>query len=481
MMRRGDIVSRGPDPAGQTRSASTRAPCTRFGPHYMPSMGAAAAAEPRDDDPSASPDALAAHGDDPTALALDGLAPSRRVELLLAAIAIRETESLHAALVEAYLELGRWGRASLHAIRVVELGRRGALGWLRVARMAIHGQAERVVDMCLDPLERDHGLAATDAHDLCARVVDAALDCARQREWDRLARWIPLVDRLVATVPEDPAAAALRCLLAWRADDRGAAGAWARRAGTHAAAPEDVERWSDHLRYHHAFEPAVLLLEAACGRWPDDAGLRLRLGCTLAELGRLAEAVPLWHGVPESQALATDARFLATVGRCRLEARSPSDDELAALQLPSPAAYTIDAARLEPERLAEILSRHGIAVVRGGVARLAYVSDASGADASGADDDEVNVPLQFFADPSLTPRLAAAFAPIRDQPIAMWHWGLDGAIESDEIRDLVLGNAALVQALALRLGGPLTIDRSLGYGRAIASKLKQSCADGPSV
>lgn len=461
----------------------------------MPDMGAAAAAELRDDDPPATADGIAdgtaprdlAHLDaSALALALDGHDAARRVELLLAAIAIREAESLHAALVEAYVELGRWGRASLHAIRVVELGRRGAVGWLRVARMAIHGQAERVVDMCLDPLLRDHGLTATDAHDLCARVVDAALDCARQREWDRLARWIPLVDRLVAKVPEDPAAASLRCLLAWRAGDRGAAGAWARRAGTHAATPEDVARWSDHLRYHHAFEPAATLLEAACVRWPDDPPLRLRLGCTLAELGRLAKAVPLWQRVPESHALATDARFLATVGRCRLEGRGPSDDELAALQLPSPAAYTIDAARLEPDRLAEILSRHGIAVVRGGVARLdcermlarfehnlrhAFFSEASGADASAANvpsarDDEVNVPLQFFAEPGLTRRLAAAFAPIRDQPIAMWHWGLDEAIESDEIRDLVLGNAALVQGLALRLGGPLTVDRSLGYGRA---------------
>lgn len=451
----------------------------------MPSMGAAAAVEPRDDDPSATPDALAAHGDDPTALAraLDGLAPSVRVELLLAAVAIRETEALHAALVEAYLELARWGRASLHAIRVVELGHRGAAGWLRVAKMAIHGQAERVVAMCLDPLERDGHLTAADASELSARVVDTALDCARQREWDRLARWLPLVDRLAAAAPDDPSAAALRALLAARAGDSATALVEAARAGAHAPSPQAPARWSDHLRYHHAFEPAATLLEAARARWPDDVDLALRHGCTLAELGRLGEAVPLWQRVPDSHALATDARFLATVARCRLEGRGPTDDELAGLQLPGPDAYTIDATRLDAAQLAEVLRQHGVAVIRGGVgrhdcermlARLEHnLRHAYFAVRPDADADEINVPLHFFGTPDATSRLAAAFAPIRDEPIAMWHWGLDGALESDEVRGLVLDNEALVQGLALRLGGPLTVDRSLGYGRA--KRAEQRC------
>lgn len=397
--------------------------------------------------------------------------PHAAIEALSAALALGETEALHRQLHDRYMEIGRWGRASSHARRAAELSGADYAEWLRVTTLAARGRACDVVERCVSVLERRPEFAAEDAAALAGIMIGTTLDYARRQEWQRVEAWSPLLARLDDLRPKLSAARLLRGLLTARAGDDEQATWLVRDAGKLCTAPRDACVWADHLRYHHQFALAETLLRTARERWSEHPKLLVDHGSVLAELGRPGDALPLWAAVKDD-ALGRDARLFTAFVRCFLEQRGPTREELRAV--PSSEEYTLSATD-SPGRLATLLERHGVAIVRGAysqqdcdelVARLDHnLAHAYDPYVPRDAEAEVNVPLHFLTDPSASARLKARFSEIYEQPLGAWHWGLDGHIDTAAIWKRVHALTEILAEVEARLGGDMTCDPSLGYAR----------------
>lgn len=397
--------------------------------------------------------------------------PLAAIETLSAALALGETEALHRQLHDRYMQIGRWGRASSHARRAAELSGADYVEWLHVATLATRGRASDVVERCLSVLERRPEFATEDATELARTMVATTLDCARRNEWQRVEAWSPLLARLDGLSPSLSASRLLRGFLTAREGDDEQATRLVRDAGKLCTDPREACAWADHLRYHHHFALAETLLRTAREHWPEHPKLLVDHGSVLAELGRPGDALPLWAAVKD-EALGRDARLFTAFVRCFLEQRGPTKAELEVV--PRPEDYTLSAADA-PGRLATLLERHGVAIVRGAysqqvcddlVARLDHnLAHAHDPYVPRDAEDEVNVPLHFLADPSVSARLNARFAEIYEEPIAAWHWGLEGIVDTTAIWERVHALTEILAEVKERLGGDMTCDPSLGYAR----------------
>ncbi len=393
----------------------------------------------------------------------------------LAALAGGESAALHHAASREFLAIGRWGAAARHAARAAELSRAGTAQWSRIAILAARARAADVLGRCLDALGDGPNVEPSRSEELCDLAVAAAFDCARRHEWARLEQWPALVDRLDRMVPGRGTVAALRAFLAARDGDAAARDyAWAAGEGCTGAA--QASGLANHYRYHHRFGLAAAILDAARHRWPTEARLWLDAGNVAAERGDIRGALACWERVFDDPRLANDARFCVIEARCASERRSPTAAEVVAIAQPSARAIEVGPGPFSADELASVLDRHGVAVVRGGLPehdcqallpRLEHnLAQAYVPNQPPGDSTELNVPLHFFCDSSETAALAARFAEIREQPIAAWHWALEGVVSTDDVWRRISGMTTILEAVAKRLGGPLAIDRSLGYARA---------------
>lgn len=397
--------------------------------------------------------------------------PAAAIEALIAALAAGETEALHRQLHDRYMQIGRWGRASRHARRAAELSGADCAEWLRIATLAAHARASDVVERCVSVLEGRPELAAEDAAALAGTMVATTLGYARRHEWQHVEAWSPLLARLDGLAPRISASRLLRGILTARDGDDEQATRLVQDAGKLCTDPRDAGVWADHLRYHHHFALAETLLRTAREQWPEHPKLLVDHGSVLAELGRPGDALPVWAAVKD-EALGRDARLFTAFVRCFLEQRGPSREELKLA--PRPEDYTLSAAD-SPGRLAGVLERHGVAIVRGAyspqvcdelVARLDHnLSHAYDPYVPRDAEDEVNLPLHFLADPSASARLKARFAEIYEEPIAAWHWGLEGIIDTRAIWERVHALTEILSEVKERLGGDMTCDPSLAYAR----------------
>lgn len=403
------------------------------------------------------------------------LDPTTTLDGTLAALASGESATLHRRASRQLLQIGRWGQAARHAARAAELAGADAIEWSRVAELAARSRAADVLARCLEALGERPDVERSRTEALCDSAAAAALDCARRHEWSRLAQWPALIDRLDHVVPGRGPVAALRALLAARAGESSARD-HARAAGAGCTSADQASALADHLRYHHRFDLATALLDAARQRWPEDRRLWLDAGNVAAERGDLRGALACWERVLDDPHLGGDARHAAIAARCALDRRSPTTAEIAALAPPMPRELEVGPDPFTAAELAAVLRRHGCAVVRGGLPqrdcqallpRLEHnLAHAYVPNQPPGDPTELNVPLHFFCDRSETAALAARFAEIREQPIAAWHWGLDGVVSTADVWLRIAGLTTVIDAISLRLGGALTIDRSLGYARA---------------
>ncbi|HEX2872235.1 MAG TPA: phytanoyl-CoA dioxygenase family protein [Polyangiaceae bacterium] len=397
--------------------------------------------------------------------------PLAAIEALSAALALGETEALHRQLHDRYMQIGRWGRASSHARRAAELSGADYAEWLQVVTLAARGRRSDVVERCVSELEGRPEFAAEDAPALAGIMVATTLDYARRHEWQRVEDWSPLLARLDGLGPGLAASRLIRGFLTARAGDAEQATRLVRDAGKLCTAPRDAGVWADHLRYHHQFGLAETLLRTAREHWPEHPKLLVDHGSVLAELGRPGDALPLWAAVKD-EALGRDARLFTAFVRCFLEQRGPTREELQVV--PRPEDYTLSAAD-SPGRLATLLERHGVAIVRGAhsqqdcdelVARLDHnLAHAYDPFVPRDAEDEVNVPLHFLADPGASARLKARFAEIYKEPVGAWHWGLEGIIDTAAIWERVHALTGILAEVKERLGGDMTSDPSLGYAR----------------
>ena len=397
--------------------------------------------------------------------------PPAVIEALIAELAVGETESLHRQLHDRYMQIGRWGRASSHARRAADLGGADCAEWLRIATLATHARGWDVVERCVSVLEGRPEFSAEDAAELAGTMVATTLGYARRHEWQQVEAWAPFLARLDGLAPNLSASRLLHGFLAARGGDDEQATRLVRDAGKLCTNPRDAGVWAEHLRYHHQFALAETLLETAREHWPEHPKLLVDHGSVLAELGRPGDALPLWAAVKD-EVLGRDARLFTAFVRCFLEQRGPTKEELRLV--PRPADYTLSAAD-SPRRLRTLLERHGVAIVRGAHSRqvcdelvarldhnLAYAYDSH---VSRDAEDEVNVPLHFLADSSASAGLKSRFAEIYAEPLAAWHWGLEGTVDTAPIWELVHGLTEILAEVRERLGGDMTCDPSLGYAR----------------